>query len=149
MTDKSDEGKPDTRVVASLLEAFPDFAKHWGKYVESWGGKAQGSYMDMAEFVHFVVKDLYEKGNLDETRRAFQVLEQFLTGSDQNTRNLIGLGFFETLQNVASWRPGGNKVYEQFFGPISKQIWSELQAMWAGKSSLMDVLRAEGKISPR
>jgi len=82
--------------------------------------------MDLAEFVHFVVEDLYEKGNLDETRRAFQVLEQFLTGSDQDTRNLIGLGFFETLQNVASSRPGGNKVSEQFFGPMSKQICSEL-----------------------
>ena len=143
------EQKPDTRVVASLLEGFPDFAKHWEKYVASWGGKAPGSYMDMAEFVHFVVQDLYEKGNLDETRRAFQFLEQLLTGSDQATRNLVGLGFFETLQNFASWRPGGNKVYEQFFGPISKQIWRELQAMWSGKSSLMDVIRAERKNGPR
>jgi hypothetical protein len=143
------EHKPDTRIVASLLEGFPDFAERWEKYVASWGEKAPGSYMDMAEFVHFVVQDLYEKGNLDETRRAFRFLEQLLTGSDQATRNLIGLGFFETLQNFASWRPGGNKVYEQFFGPISNQIWSELQAMWAGKSSLMDVIRAERKNSPR
>jgi hypothetical protein len=66
-------------------------------------------------------------------------------GAEEENRNLIGLGFFETLQNVASWRPGGNKVYEQFLGPISKQIWSELQRMWAGKSSLMDVIRAEQK----
>jgi hypothetical protein len=40
---------------------------------------------------------------------------------------------------------GGNKVYEQFLGSISKQIWTELQVMWQGKSSLMDVIRAERK----
>lgn len=101
--------------------------------------------MDMAEFVHFVVEDVYEKGNLDETRRVFQLLEKLLVEADQETRDLIGYGFFETLQNFASWRADGNKAYEQFFGPTSKQVWSELQAMWSGKSNLMDVLRAERK----
>jgi hypothetical protein len=68
-----------------------------------------------------------------------------LVEADQETRNLIGLGFFETLQNVASHRPQGNKAYEQLLGPMSKKVWSELQKMWAGKSSLVDVIRAEQK----
>jgi hypothetical protein len=145
MSADHEEHKPDTDVVASLLEAFPDFAKRGEKYVASWGGEASGSYVDMAGFVNFVVEDLNEKGNLDETKRAFQFLEQLLTGATQRTRDLIGLGFFETLRNFASWRPGGNEVYEQFLGPISKQIWGELQVMWTGKSNLMDVIRAERK----
>ena len=99
----------------------------------------------MAEFVQFVVEDVYEKGNLNETRRVFEHLERLLAEADQETRNLIGLGFFEALQNFASWRPHGNKVYEQFFGPMSRRAWDELQTMWAGKSSLMDVIRAEQK----
>jgi len=99
----------------------------------------------MAEFVQFVVEDVYEKGNLDETRRVFQLLEKLLVDADPDTKNLIGLGFFETLQNVAPWRPQGNKAYEQFFGPMSKKVWRELQKVWAGKSSLMDVIRAEQK----
>jgi hypothetical protein len=132
-------------IISALRQAFPDFSDRWEKHVAWWGGKPAGSYMDMAEFVHFVVEDVYEKGNLDETRSIFQLLEKLLVEANQETRNLIGLGFFETLQNFASWRPGGNKSYEQFFGPMSKQIWSELQAMWAGKSSLMDVIRAEQK----
>lgn len=97
----------------------------------------------MSEFVDFVAKDLYEKGKLDETRRAFQLLEGLLVEGDQETRDLIGLGFFETLQCAASWRPGGNRVYEQFLGPMSKRAWRELQRLWAGRSSLMDVIRAE------
>ena len=139
-------GEPATSpVVSTLRQAFPDFSYRWKKHIMWWGGNPAGSYNDMAEFVHFVVEDVYEQGKLDETRRVFEHLEKLLVGADEENRNLIGLGFFETLQNVASWWPGGNKVYEQFFGPISKQIWSELQRMWAGKSSLMDVIRAEQK----
>jgi hypothetical protein len=132
-------------VITQLCEAFPAFSERWKKHVEWWGGNPAGSYLDMAEFVHFAVEDLYEEGNLDDTRRVFTLLEQFLVGADQETRNLIGLGFFETLQNFASWRTGGNEVYVQFFGPISQRIWAELQKMWAGKSSLTDVIRAERK----
>jgi hypothetical protein len=143
-------GQPSTSpVVSALRQAFPDFSDRWKKHVAWWGGNPAGSYNDMAEFVHFVVEDVYEKGKLDETRRIFQLLEQLLEGANDENTNLIGLGFFEKLQNYASWRPQGNKVYEQFFGPISKQIWGELQIMWAGKSSLMDVIRAEQKKKTR
>jgi hypothetical protein len=139
-------GEPSTSpVISALQQAFPDFQERWNKHVASWGGNPAGSYLDMAEFVYFVVEDVYEKGNLNEARRVFQLLEKFLVEADQDTRNFICLGFFETLQNFASWRPEGNKVYEQFFGPMSTKVWSELQAMWAGKSSLMDVIRAEQK----
>jgi hypothetical protein len=136
---------PTSRVISALRREFPDFCGRWKKHIGFWGGNPAGSYNDMAEFVHFVVEDVYEKGNLNETGRVFQLLERLLVDADEETRNLIGLGFFETLQNVASHRPDGNKVYEQFLGPMSKKVLSELQRMWAGKSSLMDVMRAEQK----
>jgi hypothetical protein len=132
-------------VLTSLRRAFPEFSERWKKHVAHSGVDSSGSYLCMGEFVHFIVEGLYERGNLDETRRAFQVLEQQLGGADQETTDLVGLGFFETLQNFASWRPGGSEVYERFFGPISREIWRELQRMWAGKSSLMDVIREEQK----
>jgi hypothetical protein len=141
-------GKPSTSpTITTLRQAFPEFSERWKKHIEWWHGNSAGSYNDMAEFVHFVIKDVFEKGNLEDTRCIFQLLETPLVEADQDVRDLIGLGFFETLQNVASWRPGGNKVYEQFFGPVSKQLWSELQAMWAGKSSVMDVIRAQRRPS--
>lgn len=139
-------GEPSTSpVISALRKAFPDFGGRWKQHVASCGGNPAGSYIDMAEFVHFVIEDVHEKGKLDETRRVFQLLEKFLVEADQETRDLIGFGFFETLQNVASHRPLGNKPYEQFFGPMSKKVWSELQKMWAGKSSLMDVISTEQK----
>lgn len=144
-------GEPSTSpVITVLLRAFPDFSERWKKHVAWWCGNPTGAYNDMAEFVQFVAEDVYEKGNLDEARRIFELLEKLLGEADQETRNLIGLGFFETLQNFTSWRPEGNKVYEQFFGPKSKQVWGELQRMRAGKSSLSDAIRAEQKTkSPR
>ncbi len=139
-----DRGEPSTDpAVSKLREAFPDFSDRWKEHVAWWGGKSAGAYNDMAEFVHFIVEDVYEKGNLDEARRAFLLLEELLVGADEGIRSLIGLGFFETLQNSASCRLGGNKVYEQFLGPMSRQVWNELQEIWVGKSSLMDVIRAE------
>jgi hypothetical protein len=129
--------------VLRLVEKFPKFLARWRKHLECWQGEPAGQYNDMAEFVHFVVEDLYERANLDEMRQVFEFLETMLAEGDQETRNLVGLGFFETLQNFASWRPYGNKVFESFFGPMSKQVWEEIRRTWQGKSSLMDVVRAE------
>ncbi|HYL36394.1 MAG TPA: hypothetical protein VEV17_10815 [Bryobacteraceae bacterium] len=129
--------------ISRLLKAFPAFSARWQEHVADWGDEPAGAYNDMAEFVHFVIDDLHEKGNLDEVRRVFHLIEELLVGSDQDTRNLIGFGFFETLQNVASWRPGGYEQFEPYLGLISREIWGELQRIWAGKSSLADVIRAE------
>jgi hypothetical protein len=39
-------------------------------------GNYSGPYTDMAEFTHFVVEGTYEKGSLNEARRALQRLER-------------------------------------------------------------------------
>ena len=129
--------------ICALVEAFPDFSERWREHLAYWGGKPAGSYNDMAEFVHFVVEDLYEKGKFDELQRAFQLLEKLFVEGDEATRNLIGLGFFETLQCFASHRPYGSEAFEEFLGPMSKQCWAEIERLWEGKSSLADVIRAE------
>jgi hypothetical protein len=63
-------GEPPTSpFISALRQAFPDLSDRWKKHIMWWGGNPAGSYNDMAEFVHFVVEDVYEKGNLDETHR--------------------------------------------------------------------------------
>jgi len=139
-------GVPVTNdIILTLLNAFPAFASRWRKPVEYWGGEPAGAYIDMAEFVHFVVEDLYEKAELDDVGSVFQIMERLLAEGGQETSDLIGLGFFETLQCFASWRPYGNKVFERFLGPRSKRVWLELQSAWADKTSLAEVIRAERK----
>ena len=139
-------GEPSTSpVICALVKAFPAFSVRWEKHIEQWKGNPAGSYNDIAEFVMFVVEDLYEKGHVEETRRVFEFMEQLHADGDEDAKTLIQIGFFEGLQNCSSWRPGGKKVYEKFFGPTSMQIWRKLQEIWAGRSSLMDVIRAEQK----
>jgi len=129
--------------MLTLVEAFPNFAGRWREHLAWWGGEPAGTYNDMAELVHFVVEDLYEESRLDEVRRVFELLEKLFADGELDTRNLIAGGFFETLQCFASWRPYGNRVFEQFLGPMSEQCWREIEQMWVGKSSLMDVIRSE------
>jgi hypothetical protein len=113
-----DRDEPRTSpVISSFRHAFPDFLNRWRKYIGHEGGNSCGSYIDMAEVVHFVVEDVYENGNIHETRRIFEFLEQQLLVADEETRNLIGLGFFETLQCFASWRQGGNRVLRAISRP--------------------------------
>ncbi len=83
------------------------------------------------------------KGRLDEVRNVFEFLERQFQEGDQETIDLIGWGFFETLQNVVSHRAKGYQEYEQFLGPASVRIWREIQRAWEGKSNLADVIRAE------
>jgi len=136
-----------TATMIALVESFPTFAKRWEDHIAYWGGEPAGSYNDMAEFVHYVVEDLYEASNVAEVRRVFVTLEDRLATADEEETNVIALGFFETLQNFASWRPYGNAVFEEFMGERSRQVWAGLRIIWAGKSSLMDVIRAELKSS--
>jgi len=133
--------------MLTLVETFPAFIPRWRNHLGRWRGKPAGQYNDMGEFVHFVVEDLYEKGNLDELRRVFDCLEKLLAEGSQGTLDLIGIGFFENLRNFASWRPYGSAVFEPFFGPRSREVCEEIRQTWRGKSSLMDVIRAERNTS--
>jgi len=141
------ESSLTSETVYTLVKSFPDFSERWREHLGNWGGEPAGSYNDMAEFVHFVVEDLYERNRVSEVQRAFDLLEGLLVEGDQSVRDLVGLGFFETLQNFSSWRPYGNTVFEKYLGPMSKRVWKEIRRNWAGKSSLMDVIRSERKSS--
>jgi hypothetical protein len=58
------------------------------------------------------------------------------------------IGFLEDVQNIASWQPFGKAVFIPFLKPQSHDAWNEIERVWAGKTSLMDVVREESK-TPR
>ena len=72
-------------------------------------------------------------------------MEHWLVNGNQNLRDLIGIGFLEDLQNVASWQAFGKEAFIPLLGPQCRQAWNEIERTWAGKTSLMEVFRAEGK----
>lgn len=140
-----DDKANDAEVMPRLVPEFPAFRPRWERHLEFWEGEPAGSYNDIAEFAHFVVEDLYPNGNTADLQRAFDLMEQWLVNGNQNLRNLIAVGFLEDVQNVASWQAFGREVFIPFLGPESRQAWYDLERIWVGKTSVMEVLRDELK----
>ena len=140
-----DDKPSEAEVMPRLIAEFPAFRPRWEKHIELWKGERAGSYNDISEFAHFVVKDLYPNGNTADLQRAFDLMEHWLVNGNQNLRNLIAIGFLEDVQNVASWQTFGREAFIPFLGPQSRREWNEIERVWAGKTSLMEVLRDEAK----
>ena len=140
-----DDRPSEAEVMPRLIAEFPGFHARWEKHLESWQGEPAGNYNDIAQFVHFVVKELYPTGKTADLQHAFDLVEQWLVNGNQNLRDLIVIGFLEDLQNVASWQEFGREVFIPFLGPQSHQAWNEIERTWASKTSLMEVIRAERK----
>jgi hypothetical protein len=87
-------------------------------------------------------------GRTEEAQRAFDLMEQWLVNGNQKVRELVVIGFLEDVQNIASWQPLGKAVFIPFLRPKSRDAWNEIERVWAGKTTLMDVVREERK-TPR
>jgi hypothetical protein len=135
----------EAEVMARLIADFPDFRPRWEKHLDFWKGEPAGSYNDIVQFAHFIAEDLYAKGKIADLQHAFDLVEHWLANGSQNLRDLIAVGFLEDLQNVASWQEFGKEVFIPFLGPESRKAWNEIEKIWVGKTSLMEVARAERK----
>ena len=140
-----DDKPSEAEVMPRLVADFPAFRPRWEKHLEWWKREPAGNYNDIAQFVHFIVEDLYPSGDTKGLQRAFDLMEHWLVNGNQNLRNLIAIGFLESLQNVASWHAFGKDAFLRFLGPQCRQAWNEIERVWADKTSLMEVIRAENK----
>jgi len=140
-----DEKLTEAEVMPRLVAAFPGFRPRWEEHLAHWKGASAGNYGDLAEFVHFVVEDLYPNGQSEDVQRVFGLMEKWLVDGSQAVRGLVVIGFLETLQNVASWQAFGKVAFIPFLGSKSREAWDDVERMWAGKSSLFEVIRAERK----
>ncbi len=139
----SDNKPTDEDLMARLVADFPAFRPRWEEHLQYWKGEPAGRYLDIAEFVHFVVEDLYPNGKTDEIQRVFDLMEEFLIAGSQKAQELVVIGFLEGIQNIASWQPFPNEVFISFLRPKSREAWDELERVWAGKTSLMEVVKEE------
>lgn len=129
-------------VTKLLLQACPAAERSWKEHLKDWNGEEAGHYNDIAIFVEFAV-DAYAAGKRDELKPLFEVIERMLSEGNEDTRGLASVGFIETLQCNASHRDFGAEVFKHWLGPLSAQAWGQIEALWAGKTSLMDVMRGE------
>lgn len=148
-------------LMTIYTEEFRDFGDIWQEHLDFWDGDERGRYNDISPFVHRLVEaysnDIYyvrkkrseaaENAAHRPFERVFSLVEKSLTDGDADTREIAMVGFLEDIQNVASHKHFGAKAFEGWLGPATRVAWDQLNALWEGKSSLMDVIRAEKKES--
>jgi hypothetical protein len=132
----------NSEAIGVLLESCPGIAPEWEEHLAWWGCEERGYYNDISVIAHYLV-NCVRIGQTDFFPGVFELVEHYITAGDEDTRNLMIVGLLEGIQNVASWETSGYVVFEQWLGPRSQMAWRQLEQLWEGKSSLMDVIRDE------
>ena len=123
--------------MPQLLAEFPGFRPRWEKHLAFWDGEPAGNYIDIGEFVYFVVEDLYPSGKSEEVQRAFDLMENWRMNGHVNVQELVVIGFLEDLQNLASQQPFGKEAFIPFLSPKSREGWDDLERFWEGICALI------------
>jgi len=111
-----DDKPSEAEVIPRLIAEFPGFRLRWEKHLELWKGEPAESYNEIAEFAHFVAKDLYPNGNTANLQRAFGLMEHWLVNGNQKLRNLIAVGFSRMFRMSRHGRRLGEKHSFRFSG---------------------------------
>ena len=91
------------------------------------------SYVEIGNISNFIVWKV--KNNATKCLdKIFENAEMILQKGDETTKNLIVVGLFEGVQNVAGW----HKIdyyngFDKWLRPESKIAWDELIKFWEGK----------------
>jgi len=126
-------------LISHLLREFPQFRSRR----EQDASNAAGPYHDVSLFVRFLTDELYEKKNFAQVQAVFEEMEHFLKEGTSEARELVALGFLETLWTVASWKPYGSDVFLHFLYPASRSVWDKLEAAWNRHFDGCGVLESE------
>jgi hypothetical protein len=122
----------------TIIAAVPEFRPRWQAFLEDWHGKETPWYLAMGELAHYVV-EVYERGDLAQFKDLFSAVESVLRDAESDLQNLIWVGLFENIQNIASHRSFGASVFRPWLGPQSLIAWDEVDrgmqkvAAWASQ----------------
>ncbi len=131
-----------SEVMPLLLTACPGFQPTWQEHLAWWEGEEPGSFNDAAEFARYLVES-YEHCSTSEFVDAFSAIEKILNEGDQDARRIASVGVIEGIQTVAS-HTCGSEVFIQWLGPMSRLAWAQIENIWEGERSLMDMIRNKG-----
>jgi hypothetical protein len=127
-----------SRVKEEIIARFPALATSMTFLPD----EEESDLHSMGELASHAV-DLFEAGDVEDVRSAFNLAEQLLASPVETDRDAAVLGFLEAIQNVASHRQCGMAGFEEFLGAKSQLAWAELIEVWRGKKSLSEVVAAE------
>lgn len=132
-------------LMERLNDAFPGFGPRWKEHRSFWDDDEPVPYLDISEFARFIRDELFERGLTHEAQRACEFLEQLFLDGNELTRDLIAYGFIEDLQTFATHYPNGYATIIPLLPPTLLKVWRYVDRLWAGKSSLAEVLVDESR----
>jgi hypothetical protein len=116
------------RDVERIILAVPNFQTQWVAFLEDWKTDPEIPYfVGMSELAHYIVES-YARGETGEFSNLFATVEEILRTSTPELENLISVGLFEDIQNIASRREFGATVFEKWLGARSRVVWDEVDA---------------------
>jgi hypothetical protein len=113
--------------IEQLVAAAPNFRNRWEGFLKECGGEVPPWFVGMSELAHYVVES-FAKGATVELPNLFSIVEVLLQNSNPQIENLIAVGLFEDIQNIASHRDFGAAPFRQLLGPRSLVLWDEVDA---------------------
>jgi len=125
--------------IEQLVAAVPKFRNRWDGVLREWEGEDIPWYAGFSELAHYVVES-YSQAMTDEFPSLFCTVEALLQNGDSDLENLIAVGLFEDIQNIASHRDFGAAPFRQWLGPRSMVVWDEIDegmkrvAAWAARN---------------
>jgi hypothetical protein len=128
-------------VIPRFLEVCPSFQQRWNEHLAYWAGKPAGDYLDIAELAHHVVESY--AGDRSCLPAIFQLTEELLRAGHPKQKEIIAAGLLEAVQTIASHQDFGPDAFLSYLGPLSRDVWDQIERAWQGKSSLADVVRSE------
>jgi hypothetical protein len=118
----------EEETFAPIIATVPGFDGRWTHFLQDWASEEEMPwYLGMSELAHYIV-DSYAAASTSEFPRFFEAVEAALETESEELRGLLAVGLFEDVQNVATHRPFGHKVFEQWLGPRSQVMWHEVEA---------------------
>jgi hypothetical protein len=112
--------------IEQLISAAPNFRNRWEGFLRDCEGEEVPPwFVGMSELAHYVVES-YANGVTVELPNLFGTVEAILRNPDPEIENLIAVGLFEDIQNIASHRDFGAAPFRQLLEPRSLVVWDEV-----------------------
>lgn len=119
-------------VFQKLIVGWPELADFYAREISPEPTSADRlPYVDMAEIVRFLVNKLKAEAT-DYFPTFFGNVEAILLHADESVRNLIIVGLFEDIQNIAGQEIDYHRAFNPWLGNSSLREWRALIDSWEG-----------------
>jgi hypothetical protein len=119
-------------LIDLLFEESPGFQEFISEEIDAF--KQEKLYhVILGCYAHYLFTK-YKNNDLHEIKKGFTKLEFLLINGDNEVKNIIKLGFFESFQNILLTENIDLSVFDEFISPNSKKAWDEIIDFWNKKN---------------